>query len=82
MAFRRILAVGDVHGHMEKLYTLWKKIAFDDNKDMLIFLGDYIDRGAAPVEVLRFVRTQVERYENVHALCGNHEAMMLGYLKE
>ena len=82
MAFRRILAVGDIHGHMEKLRSLWKKIAFDDKEDMLVFLGDYIDRGAAPIEVLRFVRMQVEQNENVHALCGNHEAMMLGYLKE
>ena len=82
MAFRRILAVGDIHGHMEKLRSLWKKIAFDDKEDMLVFLGDYIDRGAAPSEVLRFVRMQVEQNENVHALCGNHEAMMLGYLKE
>ena len=82
MAFRRILAVGDIHGHADQLRTLWKKIAFDDKEDMLVFLGDYIDRGAAPVDVLRFVRAQVERYEHVHALCGNHEAMMLGYLKE
>ena len=82
MAFRRILAVGDIHGYADKLRALWKTIAFDDQQDLLVFLGDYIDRGAAPVDVLRFVHEQVERYENVHALCGNHEAMMLGYLKE
>ena len=82
MEFRRILAVGDVHGYADRLKALWKQIAFDDKEDMLVFLGDYIDRGAAPVEALRFVQTQVERYEHVHALCGNHEAMMLGYLKE
>ena len=80
--FRRILAVGDVHGEADGLERLWKKIAFDDERDLLVFLGDYIDRGAAPVDVLRFVRAQVERYENVHALCGNHEAMMLAYLKQ
>ena len=62
MMFRRILAVGDVHGHMDALYALWKKIEFDDKQDMLVFLGDYIDRGPAPVEVLRFVRAQVERH--------------------
>ena len=82
MEFRRILAVGDVHGYADRLKALWKQIAFDDKEDMLVFLGDYIDRGAAPVEALRFVQTQVERYEHVYALCGNHEAMMLGYLKE
>ena len=82
MEFRRILAVGDVHGYADRLKALWKQIAFDDKEDMLVFLGDYIDRGEKPVDVLRFVREQVERHENVHALCGNHEAMMLGYLKE
>ena len=82
MAFRRILAVGDIHGHMEKLRSLWKQIAFDDKEDMLVFLGDYIDRGKKSVEALRFVQKQVECHENVHALCGNHEAMMLGYLRE
>lgn len=82
MTFRRILAVGDIHGNADQLRVLWRKVAFDERTDLLIFLGDYIDRGAAPVDVLRFVRTQVERYENVHALCGNHEAMMLGYLRE
>ena len=81
MAFRRILAIGDVHGYADKLRVLWKKIGFDDQQDMLVFLGDYVDRGEKPVEVLRFVREQVARYENVHALCGNHEAMMLGYLR-
>ena len=82
MAFRRILAIGDIHGYADKLRVLWKKIGFDDNKDMLVFLGDYVDRGEKPVEVLRFVREQVTRYQNVYALCGNHEAMMLAYLKE
>ena len=81
VAFRRILAVGDIHGHADQLRTLWKKIAFDDKEDMLVFLGDYIDRGKKSVEALRFVQKQVECHENVHALCGNHEAMMLGYLR-
>ena len=48
--FRRILAVGDVHGEADGLERLWKKIAFDDERDLLVFLGDYIDRGAAPVD--------------------------------
>lgn len=81
MAFRRILAVGDIHGDLERLQALWGQIAFDDTQDLLIFLGDYIDRGAASVETLQFVRGQTERCENVHALLGNHEAMMLSYIR-
>lgn len=78
--FRRILAVGDVHGEADCLERLWTRIAFDDAHDLLVFLGDYIDRGPAPVRTLQFVRRQVETYRNVHALMGNHEAMMLSYM--
>jgi len=80
--FRRILAVGDIHGDLHRLRELWEKIAFDDAQDLLVFLGDYIDRGPQSVEVLRFVRELLEQYENVYALCGNHEAMMLDYLAQ
>lgn len=78
--FRRILAVGDVHGEADCLEQLWAKIAFDDAHDLLVFLGDYIDRGPAPVRTLQFVQRQTEKYRNVHALMGNHEAMMLSYV--
>ena len=78
--FRRILAVGDVHGEADCLEQLWAKIAFDDAHDLLVFLGDYIDRGPAPVRTLQFVQRQTEKYRNVHALMGNHEAMMLNYM--
>lgn len=78
--FRRILAVGDVHGEADCLEQLWAKIAFDDAHDLLVFLGDYIDRGPAPVRTLQFVQRQTEKYRNVHALMGNHEAMMLSYM--
>ncbi len=78
--FRRILAVGDVHGEADCLERLWAKIAFDDAHDLLVFLGDYIDRGPAPVRTLQFVQRQTEKYRNVHALMGNHEAMMLSYI--
>lgn len=78
--FRRILAVGDVHGEADCLERLWTRIAFDDAHDLLVFLGDYIDRGPAPVRTLQFVQRQTEKYRNVHALMGNHEAMMLSYM--
>ena len=78
--FRRILAVGDVHGEADCLEQLWTRIAFDDAHDLLVFLGDYIDRGPAPVRTLQFVQRQTEKYRNVHALMGNHEAMMLSYV--
>ena len=41
----RVMAVGDVHGQYEKLKKLMRRIKFDPSQDMLIFLGDLIDRG-------------------------------------
>ena len=82
MDFQRILAVGDIHGDIQRLRELWKKIDFDDTRDLLVFLGDYIDRGPKPIDVLTFVQRLTERYENIHALLGNHEAMMLHYLTQ
>ena len=43
--YSRVLAIGDVHGMYEKLIKLMDKIRFNPDEDLLIFLGDYIDRG-------------------------------------
>ena len=38
--YKRILAVGDIHGMYEKLIALMEKIQFNPAEDLLIFLGD------------------------------------------
>ena len=80
MQYRRILAVGDIHGEFKKLKTLLKKVRHDPKTDMLVYLGDYIDRGPEPVKCLQFVMAQCQRYPGaVIALKGNHEDLMLSY---
>ena len=41
--------VGDIHGHLKQLLNIQNKIQEDSNKTpgkkLLIYLGDYIDRG-------------------------------------
>lgn len=74
-------AVGDIHGSLHKLKALvadCRKHA--DGRDMLlVFLGDYIDRGPDSAGVIRLVLTlQSEMPERVIALKGNHEAWALG----
>jgi serine/threonine protein phosphatase len=80
--FKRILAIGDIHGQYDKLVNLWEKIGYNDNEDFIVFLGDYIDRGSKSIECLRFVRDLIKSNNNVHALCGNHEAMFKEYFQE
>lgn len=73
--FKRILAIGDIHGEFTKLMRLWDKIEVTAD-DKIIFLGDFIDRGAEIAETLEFVIEQSKK-PNVVMVRGNHEQMML-----
>ncbi len=80
MQYKRILAVGDIHGMYEKLIALMDQIRFDPAEDLLIFLGDYIDRGPKSLACLDYVMSLQQRYpERVIALMGNHEDMCINY---
>ena len=78
MNYRRILVIGDMHGKFSKLLSLFHKIDFDERKDFLILLGDYIDRGEDNMRCFRWAMEMSEK-PNVIALRGNHEQMMLYY---
>ena len=78
--YARVLAVGDIHGMYEKLTTLMEKIRFIPEEDLLVFLGDYIDRGPDSVKCLQYVYDlQRSCPESVVCLMGNHEVMMSSY---
>lgn len=47
----RLIAIGDIHGEIEKLNSLLDKIK-PKKDDTLVFLGDYIDRGKNSKEVI------------------------------
>ena len=53
--YARVIAIGDIHGMYEKLTALMEKISFDPEEDLLVFLGDYIDRGPDSVNCLQYV---------------------------
>jgi serine/threonine protein phosphatase 1 len=75
----RLLCIGDVHGCAAELEVLLGAIA-PARADRLVFLGDYVDRGAesrATVELLLELREKLPR---AVFLRGNHEEMMLAYL--
>jgi len=78
MKYERILAIGDMHGHFTRLLSVFHKINFNPDKDLLILLGDYIDRGDENMRCFRWAMEMSEK-KNVIALRGNHEQMMLYY---
>ncbi len=70
--------IGDIHGyadHLEKLLNLlqYEKIngTYKHPERMVVFVGDYIDRGADSPRVVNIVRSMVDA--GAIALCGNHE---------
>ena len=78
MEYRRIFALGDIHGRFDRLSSVFNKINFDAEKDFLIMLGDYIDRGNENLHCLQWAMKMSE-FKNVVVLRGNHEQMMLYY---
>lgn len=81
--YSRVLAIGDVHGMYEKLIKLMDKIRFNPDEDLLIFLGDYIDRGPDPGRCLQYIFALQQQYPDVVVcLMGNHEVMMSSYFMQ
>ena len=75
----RTFVVGDLHGCVEELDRLLQELAPGD-ADTVVFLGDYIDRGPSPRDVVeRVLRLQREGPSCVF-LKGNHEDMFLAFL--
>lgn len=73
--YQNIWVVGDLHGCYNLLMNELKKINFDKNKDLLISVGDLIDRGYQNVECLELL---TEKWFT--AVMGNHEQMAVDTL--
>jgi diadenosine tetraphosphatase ApaH/serine/threonine PP2A family protein phosphatase len=83
----RIYAIGDIHGRLDLLDKLHASIGIDAAaahapRNLIVYLGDYIDRGLDSRGVLdRLISPPLQNFETVH-LRGNHEAMMLEFLED
>ena len=64
--------MSDIHGEYEKYRKMLDLIQFSD-RDALFVLGDVVDRGAQPIEVLKDMMTR----SNVYPIMGNHDFLAL-----
>ena len=71
----RYIAITDIHGELEKLNSVLSKIEFRDD-DIIVFLGDYIDRGPDSKGVVERVLELGEKHKCVY-LIGSHEYALL-----
>ncbi len=77
----KIFAIGDIHGCYNKLLALMKKLPINFERDQLVFLGDYIDRGPDSFQVVEYLIGLKKEHRNIVFLKGNHEEMLELYLK-
>jgi len=78
----KTFVVGDVHGRCAQLHRLLEMLPREEASDMLVFLGDLIDRGPdAPGCVDLVVKLQRDNNERVLCLRGNHEQMLLDFIE-
>ncbi|HHE5967902.1 TPA: metallophosphoesterase [Citrobacter braakii] len=75
--WRNIWVVGDLHGCYTNLMNRIDELKFDPAKDLLISVGDLVDRGTENVECLELIMMPWFR-----AVRGNHEQMMIDSLSE
>ncbi len=72
----RCFAIGDIHGHvsaLNRLLSVLEKEANLSKDDLLLFLGDYVDRGPDSLGVIERLRAlQWERPSTI-CLLGNHD---------
>ena len=74
----RTIVIADVHGCLNTLKQLLSSVCIDVDKDTILFLGDYIDRGKHSYETVEFlIDLQEKMNERCICLLGNHEEFML-----
>jgi serine/threonine protein phosphatase 1 len=80
-------AVGDIHGRADLLTSLLQELegaAEADRREggepIVIFLGDYVDRGPNASDVIDLLLQQRPRGFERRYLKGNHEQMMLDFI--
>jgi serine/threonine protein phosphatase 1 len=77
----RIFAVGDIHGCFRQLSALLGRLPLHPERDRIVFLGDYINRGPQSREVIELLLDLGRRVPGAVFLMGNHEQELLEYAR-
>lgn len=82
-----VYAIGDVHGCYELMKDVLARLAADyaeraqGRRPILVFLGDYVDRGPHSARVMEALVWLQRRGDlEIHFLKGNHEQALLEFL--
>jgi serine/threonine protein phosphatase 1 len=79
----RVFAIGDIHGCHAELVCLLTHLEKKEHlaaNDLVVFMGDYIDRGPDSRRVVDKILDFKKKFPLTKTLRGNHEEMLLSYL--
>ena len=79
-------AIGDIHGHLDKLQAAHDLIAEDRARHgtedaPVIHVGDLVDRGPDSAGVVEFLRVAEQTDPRVIVLLGNHDRLLSWFLE-
>ncbi len=67
--------VGDVQGCLEPLHRLLASVGFEPGRDLLVGVGDLVNRGPASAAALRYF---AQGGSSTRSVLGNHDVHLLG----
>lgn len=77
----RSLAIGDIHGELNKLIKCLDKCNFDPTNDKLYFVGDYVDRGNDNMGAILYLYNLYQTNKHTPVFInGNHDQWFKEYL--
>lgn len=74
-AGRRVLVISDIHGMLTWLQALLERVAFTQD-DVLILLGDLLEKGPESLETLRYV-IALSQTHTVYTVAGNCDGLVM-----
>ncbi|MBI5099209.1 MAG: serine/threonine protein phosphatase [Nitrospirae bacterium] len=75
---RNVFVAGDLHGDYQSFRSILSIYEKCRNDSLLIFLGDYADRGLYGIEIITELNKLLDTREDIIALKGNHEMYIDG----
>lgn len=70
---RRVIHIGDIHGCFSALQEAFERLGPIESDDVVVFVGDYLDRGPENGATMRWLLDKMETEKNFIFLRGNHE---------
>ena len=61
--------VSDLNGHLDVFRDLLEKISFSEKRDVMYVLGDIVDYGPQPMELVQDLSTRI----NVYPIAGDRD---------